>query len=576
LLDKKNKSLFGKLNIMNSKLMTFNRLALKLAALALIASCISGRMLALEAVDVGDAYTQAGAGNSNAGNAATMLVSGSGSNLRRGWIQFDVNSVLPAQTTGSQIAKATLKLWSTTVATSGTVNVFAVVGAPWAEATITHNNAPLVSATIENSFAVTTVGSFVTVDLTPLVVDWVNGPLNGGMNNYGIVLVPAASTVNVSFDAMESTATSHGPQLDIVLNSLTTGTIPASQVSGLTFASLSSKPITLAGYGITDPILLSTGSYSSPTWLSSFPYSKITGAPTNVSSFTNDAGYIVAGGAVSSLTITGTANITGMLLGTGPINTLPNQTLTGGSTSILTQGLADKRYVSGSNIIISSAPSVAFTGGSASGYTALAGFYGTASGAGSIALGIYSIASASCSFATGIASIGSGANSIAMGYFSSASGLGAVAIGYDSGASGQYSTAAGLFTTASGYDQFVIGQYNIPQGSSTTWVPTDELFTIGNGTSASSKSDAFLVKKNGDTTVSGALIVSSTTGSTSMISGALNVSGTTKHTNSVIFSGSAVVLSGGTTYVALPNQAVLIPQQGDLSMGTFINGKQPQ
>ncbi len=33
------------------------------------------------------------------------------------------------------------------------------------------------------------------------------------------------------------------------------------------------------------------GSYTNPSWITSLPYSKITGAPTNVSSFTNDAGY---------------------------------------------------------------------------------------------------------------------------------------------------------------------------------------------------------------------------------------------------------------------------------------------
>ena len=46
-----------------------------------------------------------------------------------------------------------------------------------------------------------------------------------------------------------------------------------------TFAQIGSTPTTLAGYGITDPVLLSTGSYANPTWLTSLAWGKITGAP---------------------------------------------------------------------------------------------------------------------------------------------------------------------------------------------------------------------------------------------------------------------------------------------------------
>lgn len=38
---------------------------------------------------------------------------------------------------------------------------------------------------------------------------------------------------------------------------------------------------------------LMAGAYTNPAWITSIPYSKITGAPINVSSFTNDAGYLV-------------------------------------------------------------------------------------------------------------------------------------------------------------------------------------------------------------------------------------------------------------------------------------------
>lgn len=53
-----------------------------------------------------------------------------------------------------------------------------------------------------------------------------------------------------------------------------------------TFAEITSKPTTLAGYGITDPVLLSNGSYANPSWLTSLAWDKLTGVP---STFTPSA-----------------------------------------------------------------------------------------------------------------------------------------------------------------------------------------------------------------------------------------------------------------------------------------------
>ena len=51
-------------------------------------------------------------------------------------------------------------------------------------------------------------------------------------------------------------------------------------VSSLSFSLLTGTPTTLAGYGITDPIALTSGSYANPAWITSLAYSKLTGAPT--------------------------------------------------------------------------------------------------------------------------------------------------------------------------------------------------------------------------------------------------------------------------------------------------------
>jgi head fiber protein len=51
-------------------------------------------------------------------------------------------------------------------------------------------------------------------------------------------------------------------------------------VSSLSFSLLTGTPTTLSGYGITDPIVLTSGSYANPSWITSLAYSKLTGAPT--------------------------------------------------------------------------------------------------------------------------------------------------------------------------------------------------------------------------------------------------------------------------------------------------------
>jgi hypothetical protein len=74
-------------------------------------------------------------------------------------------------------------------------------------------------------------------------------------------------------------------------------------------------------------------------------------------------------------------------------------------------------------------------------------------------------------------------------------------------ANGRAATAIGYYTTAPGWAQLALGQYNIGQGDAGAWVPTDDVFIIGNGTSDTQRSNAFTVKKNGDTQINGKLDV---------------------------------------------------------------------
>jgi hypothetical protein len=148
------------------------------------------------------------------------------------------------------------------------------------------------------------------------------------------------------------------------------------------------------------------------------------------------------------------------------------------------------------------------------------GAFSTTMGSGTEAIGIYSTAMGNSTKASGISSIAmgssttaSGSSSIAIGNFTSASGNYSTATGNLTQASGDYSTAMSYFTTATGdyslaagngtrskaYSSFVIGSYNdeIAASSPDTWVDTDPIFIIGNGTANNARSNAVTVLKDG-------------------------------------------------------------------------------
>jgi hypothetical protein len=148
--------------------------------------------------------------------------------------------------------------------------------------------------------------------------------------------------------------------------------------------------------------------------------------------------------------------------------------------------------------------------------TIASGTYSTAMGRSTIASEIYStamgwstIASGVASTAMGVSTEASGNRSTAMGFDTEASGFASTAMGNSTTASGEYSTAIGYFTTASGdrstamgfdteasgFASTAIGRFNIGGGNLTTWILTDPLFEVGNGTN--NRSNALTILKNG-------------------------------------------------------------------------------
>jgi len=101
-----------------------------------------------------------------------------------------------------------------------------------------------------------------------------------------------------------------------------------------------------------------------------------------------------------------------------------------------------------------------------------------------------------------------GTYSVAMGRNTIAGSYHATAFGSKTEAQAWYATSLGVGTLALSRAETALGSYNssyTPQGSTHKWDPTDRLLVIGNGTGSStaSRSDALVMLKNGNTTVSG-------------------------------------------------------------------------
>ena len=146
----------------------------------------------------------------NYGAATTINVGGPAAAV--GLVQFDLTA-LPANTTGSNVAKATLTLFAGKVGSAGSVNV-AVASGIWAEGTVSGTSGmPVAAASVATNVAVATSNSYIYVDATAAVQAWLNGT---ALNN-GLLITPAGGGINVAFDSKESATTSHPATLTVML-----------------------------------------------------------------------------------------------------------------------------------------------------------------------------------------------------------------------------------------------------------------------------------------------------------------------------------------------------------------------
>jgi hypothetical protein len=116
----------------------------------------------------------------------------------------------------------------------------------------------------------------------------------------------------------------------------------------------------------------------------------------------------------------------------------------------------------------------------------------------SIATGFLNKASGAYSTAMGRETIAAGGQAVSTGFRSRALGNQSTALGYITTAQGSYSTAMGYNTTANSSNSTAMGRYNVGGGSTTSWVSSDPLFEIGNGSSNAIRSNALTVLKNGN------------------------------------------------------------------------------
>jgi len=188
---------------------------------------LPGRVSAQSATLTDDAFlssnTATQLANAN-GQGIALVVAGSNATVgpvhvgtTKSFIKFQLQSSLPPNAAAANVSKATLKLFLSPLTNpSGAIDIYAVTSA-WSEATLTTSPPTISSTAFATGIAAGKANSFLVVDVTQLVQEWLNGLANGGIDNDGIALVADTSTTYAVFDSKESIVTSHEPRLEIVL-----------------------------------------------------------------------------------------------------------------------------------------------------------------------------------------------------------------------------------------------------------------------------------------------------------------------------------------------------------------------
>jgi hypothetical protein len=143
-----------------------------------------------------------------------------------------------------------------------------------------------------------------------------------------------------------------------------------------------------------------------------------------------------------------------------------------------------------------------------------------------------------------------------------------ILLGQNSNAlAGQYNYGMGWGLQMSGYGTSTFGSYNvIPTGSNTTWVNTDPLFVIGNGSSNVLRSNALMVLKDGRFGINRTQTDISSISQKLQVSGGAYIEGGLRLPTGAI-SGRYLRTdaSGNATWAALPSFSLSLPYNDGIS-----------
>jgi len=202
-----------------------------------------------------DAHITISHGGANHGSNPNLSVS----HRENIYLRFNLSSTLPAATPGSEVRRATLKLYAGHVKTAGKLDVFAVAG-EWDERNISASNAPPLGALVTTTEQIGTdqKGMFIVIDVTPLAKQWLgdDGQGTNGIPNHGLALVahPVDATTSqmadISFDSKENPQTSHEAQLNVQLVNTGSGLQKVEHDPALTGDGTTASPLDVASGGI--------------------------------------------------------------------------------------------------------------------------------------------------------------------------------------------------------------------------------------------------------------------------------------------------------------------------------------
>jgi len=148
--------------------------------------------------------------DSNFGTNPNLVVSTTNTT----YLKFKLTPTLPTGTVGSDVSKATLKIYVGNVSLPGTIDVVQLAD-NWSEKTVTARTAPALADLLATGVSIDAArkGQYLLIDVTNAVKNWLDTS-----NNYGLALV-AHDAMSVTFDSKENSQTSHEPELVIALNS---------------------------------------------------------------------------------------------------------------------------------------------------------------------------------------------------------------------------------------------------------------------------------------------------------------------------------------------------------------------